>query len=86
MANFNNIGATGYDTKAYDSLLDKADAETGDQAIADYKKLNQMLIDDVAYIPLYYSNGAYLFKPYVKGAGANNFFEYRWNEIQLTAH
>jgi ABC-type oligopeptide transport system substrate-binding subunit len=45
-----------------------------------------MLIDDVAYIPLYYSNGAYLFKPYVKGAGANNFFEYHWNEIQLTAH
>ena len=77
---------TGYDTKAYDSLVDKADAETGDQAIADYKKLNQMLIDDVAYIPLYYSNGAYLFKPYVKGAGANNFFEYHWNEIQLVSH
>jgi ABC-type oligopeptide transport system substrate-binding subunit len=77
---------SGYDTKAYDSLVDKADAESGDQAIADYKKLNQMLIDDVAYIPLFYSAGAYLFKPYVKGAGANNFFEYQWNEIQLTAH
>jgi len=46
---------SGYDTKAYDSLVDKADSETGDQAIAAYKKLNQMLIDDVAYIPLYYS-------------------------------
>ena len=77
---------SGYDTKAYDSLLDKADAETGDQAIADYKKLNQMLIDDVVYIPLYYSNGVYLFKPYVRGAGANNFSEYRWNEIQLISH
>jgi oligopeptide transport system substrate-binding protein len=77
---------SGYDTKAYDSLVDKADAESGDQAIADYKKLNQMLIDDVAYIPLFYSGGAYLFKPYVKGAGANNFFEYQWNEIQLTSH
>jgi oligopeptide transport system substrate-binding protein len=77
---------SGYDTKAYDSLLDKADAESGDQAIADYKKLNQMLIDDVVYIPLYYSNGAYLIKPYVRGAGANNFFEYRWNEIQLISH
>ena len=77
---------SGYDTKAYDSLLDKADAEGGEQAIADYKKLNQMLIDDVLYIPLYYTNGTYLFKPYVRGAGANNFFEYHWNEIQLVAH
>ena len=77
---------SGYDTKAYDSLLDKADAEGGEQAIADYKKLNQMLIDDVVYIPLYYTNGTYLFKPYVRGAGANNFFEYHWNEIQLVAH
>ncbi|HYR50116.1 MAG TPA: peptide ABC transporter substrate-binding protein [Candidatus Eisenbacteria bacterium] len=77
---------SGYDTKAYDSLLDKADAQTGDLAIADYRKLNQMLIDDVVYIPLYYSNGSYLIKPYVRGAGANNFFEYRWNEIQLLSH
>jgi oligopeptide transport system substrate-binding protein len=77
---------SGYDTKAYDSLLDKADAETGDLAVADYKKLNQMLIDDVVYIPLYYSNGAFLFKPYVRGAGSNNFFEYHWNEIQLISH
>jgi oligopeptide transport system substrate-binding protein len=77
---------SGYDTKAYDDLVDKADAETGDQALADYKKLNQMLVDDVAYIPLYYSNGSFLFKPYVRGAGTNNFFDYPWNEIQILSH
>ncbi len=77
---------SGYDTKAYDNLLDKADAETADQALADYKKLNQMLVDDVAYIPLYYSNGSFLFKPYVRGAGTNNFFDYPWNEIQILSH
>ena len=53
---------------------------------ADYKKLNQMLIDDVAYIPLFYANGSFLFKPYVRGAGTNNFFDYHWNEIQLLTH
>jgi len=45
--------------------------EPVDQAKADYAKLNQMLIDDVAYIPLLYSNGAFLIKSYVKGAGTN---------------
>ena len=78
--------SSGYDTKAYDDLLDRADAETGDQAVADYKKLNQMLIDDVVYIPLVYTNGSFLFKPYVRGAGTNNFFDYHWNEIQLVSH
>jgi oligopeptide transport system substrate-binding protein len=78
--------SSGYDTKAYDDLLAKADAETGDTALADYKKLNQMLIDDVVYIPLYYSNGSFLFKPYVRGAGSNNFFDYHWNEIQILSH
>jgi ABC-type oligopeptide transport system substrate-binding subunit len=77
---------TGYDTPAYDALLAKADAETGPQALADYKQLSQMLINDVIYIPLYYSNGSFLIKPYVKGAGSNAFFDYYWNQIQILAH
>ena len=77
---------TGYNPKAYNDLLDKADAEPVDQAKADYTKLNQMLIDDVVYIPLYYSVGAFLIKPYVKGAGTNSFFDHYWNEIQILSH
>ena len=78
--------SSGYDTKAYDDLVARADAEPADVALADYRKLNQMIIDDVVYIPLYYANGAYLFKPYVRGAGTNNFFDFRWDEIQLLSH
>jgi oligopeptide transport system substrate-binding protein len=77
---------TGYNKKEYNDLLDKADAEPLDQAKADYAKLNQMLIDDVVYIPLYYSVGAFLIKPYVKGAGSNAFFDHYWNEIQILQH
>jgi ABC-type oligopeptide transport system substrate-binding subunit len=77
---------TGYDPPAYDELLAKADAESGDQAVADYRKLSQMLIDDVVYIPLYYSVGAFLIKPYVKGAGTNAFFDYYWDQIQILSH
>jgi oligopeptide transport system substrate-binding protein len=77
---------SGYDTKAYNDLVARADAEPTDLALADYRKLGQMLIDDVAYIPLFYANGSFLFKPYVRGAGSNNFFDFHWNEIQLLAH
>jgi oligopeptide transport system substrate-binding protein len=77
---------TGYDTKAYDTLLAKADAEAMPAALADYKSLNQMLIDDVVYIPLYYSVGSFLTKPYVKGFGTNAFFDHYWNEIQILSH
>lgn len=77
---------SGYHTPAYDALVAKADAETGDQATADYTALGQMLITDVVYIPLYYSVGAFLIKPYVKGAGSNAFVDYPWNGIQLNSH
>ena len=77
---------TGYDTPAYDQLLAKADAESGSAAYADYAQLNQMLISDVVYIPLYYSVGSFLIKPYVKGAGTNSFFDHYWNEIQIMSH
>ncbi len=60
--------------------------EPVDQAKADYAKLNQMLIDDVAYIPLLYSNGAFLIKSYVKGAGTNSYFDNYWNGISIRAH
>jgi oligopeptide transport system substrate-binding protein len=77
---------SGYHTDAYDALVKKADAESGDAALADYKKLSQMLIDDVVYIPLYYSVGAFLIHSYVQGAGTNNFVDYPWDGIQLLQH
>jgi oligopeptide transport system substrate-binding protein len=78
--------SSGYDTKAYDQLLAKADAEPLAQAIPDYNALSRQLIDDVAYVPLYYTVGAFLIKPYVRGAGANNLFDYDWNQVQITSH
>ena len=77
---------TGYDTAAYDTLLAKADSEAMPAALADYKSLNQMLIDDVTYIPLYYSVGSFLTKPYVKGFGTNAFFDNYWNGVQILSH
>jgi len=78
--------SSGYETKAYDQLLAKADTEPLNAAIPDYKMLSRQLIDDVAYIPLFYTVNPYLFKPYVLGAGSNNMFDYYWNQIQITTH
>jgi len=77
---------SGYDTKPYDELLARADAEPLSAAIPDYKALSRQLIDDVVYIPLFYTVDAFLFKPYVLGAGANNMFNYYWDQIQLLSH
>jgi oligopeptide transport system substrate-binding protein len=77
---------SGYDTKAYDQLLAKADTEPLTASISDYKTLNRQLIDDVAYVPLFYPVDAFLFKPYVLGAGSNNMFDYWWDQIQLVSH
>ncbi|HEV2034326.1 MAG TPA: peptide ABC transporter substrate-binding protein [Candidatus Dormibacteraeota bacterium] len=78
--------ASGYDTAAYDTLLAKADSESLGTGLADYKALSRQLINDVAYIPLYYPDGAFLIKPYVMGAGTNNFFDYYWDQIQILSH
>jgi oligopeptide transport system substrate-binding protein len=77
---------SGYNTQAFNDLADKANAEPLDVALPDYKKMSQMLIDDVAYIPLVYHVGTFLIKPYVKGAGTNNFFDYFWNQYQILQH
>src|SRR5256885_11995086 len=54
-------------TRTYDQLLARADAEPLPGAVADHKALSRQLIDDVAYIPLFYTVDALLFKPYVLG-------------------
>jgi oligopeptide transport system substrate-binding protein len=77
---------TGYVSAAYDKTLDTADSKKLADALPDYAKLSKMLEDDAAYIPLYYTVGAFLFKPYVKNAGTNNFFDHYWNELSILQH
>ena len=77
---------SGYTTKAYEQLLAKADAEPLPSAVGDYNALSRILIEDVVYIPLYYTLAAFLIKPYVLGAGTNNLFDYPWSQVRLTTH
>jgi ABC-type oligopeptide transport system substrate-binding subunit len=77
---------SGYDTKAFDDLAAKANALPLDQGLPIYKQMAQMLIDDVVYIPLANFAGVFLWKPYVKGIGANASFEWFWNQYQIYSH
>lgn len=78
---------SGYDTAQYDQVLAKADSTINiNQALPYYNQLGQMLIKDVAYIPLYYTVGAFLIKPWVKNGGTNAFFDNYWNTMAILKH
>jgi oligopeptide transport system substrate-binding protein len=77
---------SGFVSKTYDDILNTADAKKLADALPDYAKLSKQLEDDAAYIPLFYSVGAFLFKPYVKNAGTNNFFDHYWSELSILQH
>ncbi len=77
---------SGYTSTQFDTLATQADAKPLTDALPTYKQMSQLLIDEVAYIPMYYSVGAFMTKPYVKGAGTNNFFDYWWDQYQILQH
>ena len=77
---------SGFDDPQYDSILKQADQLPLDQALPMYKQLAQILQQDVAYIPLYYSVGNFAISSYVKGAGSNTGFDYYWDNISIQSH
>jgi len=77
---------SGYTSSQFDALATQADTKQVGDAIPMYKQMSQMLIDAAAYIPLFYSVGAFMTKPYVKGAGTNPFADYWWNEYRILQH
>jgi len=62
----NNAGE--YSNPYVDDILDRAGVELGyDASLALYREVEQMLVDDAACIPLWFSKNYYLVKPYVSG-------------------
>src|SRR5262245_24297673 len=57
-----NCGS-GFDSAQYDRVLQQADQKPIQDAIPLYHQLSAMLQDEAAYIPLYYSLGAFMPKP-----------------------
>lgn len=77
---------SGYDTPLFDQLVSQADSKALPDSLPLYLQVGQMLSAETAYIPLFYSVRAYMIKPYVKGAGANNLLEFGWGEYRILEH
>jgi oligopeptide transport system substrate-binding protein len=57
-----------YANAEVDALVERARTEQDvDKRLALYQEVEQMLVDDAPWIPLYHSGGYYLVKPYVQG-------------------
>ena len=79
-------GGTGYTNTQLDALVKAADVKKTEDALADYKKAAQLMIDDAQYAPLVYQVGVFLTKPYVKGPQPNAFNDPYWNELSILQH
>jgi len=77
---------SGYNNDQFNTDATQADAKALADALPTYRQMSQMLISEVAYIPLYYSVGAFMIKPYLKGSGSNAFFDYTWNLYSILQH
>jgi oligopeptide transport system substrate-binding protein len=80
-----NCGS-GYDSPQFDQLAGQAAGKPLPDALPLYRQLGQMLSADAAYVPLVYSTRAYMVKPYIRGAGANNLLERPWVVYQVLEH
>jgi oligopeptide transport system substrate-binding protein len=76
----------GYSDPKVEDLVKKADAEPLNQAIPDYQAASKQMEADAAYAPLVYFKGEFLFKPYLVGAGSNNFNDFLWDEMRILQH
>jgi oligopeptide transport system substrate-binding protein len=78
--------SAGYCNPAVDKIVAKADAEQIDKANSEYQQAGKMMISDVFGAELFYSTGQYFTKDYVKGAGLNALYDYRWEGITIQKH
>lgn len=76
-----------YTDPKVEALVAKADAEPVlDKALPDYIAASKQMMTDAAYAPLAYFKGEFIFKPYLQGAGSNNFNDFYWNEMKIGSH
>jgi oligopeptide transport system substrate-binding protein len=83
-----NAGSGGscYSNPALDSLVKNANTKPLSAALADYKAAGKMLVDDSVAGNLVYGIQQYVIHPYVKGAGGNALYDFRWSGVRILQH
>ncbi len=75
-----------YSNPAVDALVKSANQKPLADSIGDYKKANQMLIDDSITGNLVYGIQQYVAHPYVKGVGGNALYDNYWSDVRILTH
>ncbi len=83
-----NAGSGGscLSNSALDALVKSANTKPLSVSIGDYKKANQLLVDDSITGNLVYGVQQYVIHPYVKGAGGNALYDFRFSEVRILQH
>jgi ABC-type oligopeptide transport system substrate-binding subunit len=79
-------GGTCYSNPALDSLVQGANTKSLTDGLADYKKANQILVDQSIPGPLVYYIHANVVHPWVKGVDGNALYDFYWSDARILQH
>ena len=75
-----------YCNPAMDAITQAANAKPITQAVPDYVKAQQMLVNDLVWMTIIYGTQPYFTQSYVKGTGFNGLYDYNWQGIRILSH
>jgi len=83
-----NAGSGGscYSNPALDAMAKDANTKVLSQSVDTYKKMGQILVDQVIAPELLYGIQQYLVQPYVRGVGGNALYDWRWEAVRILQH
>jgi len=83
-----DAGSSGscYSNSTLDSMAKDANQKPLSQSLDEYKKMNQILVDNCVTGNLIYGIQQYVVHPYVKGAGGNALYDNYWSDVKILQH
>jgi oligopeptide transport system substrate-binding protein len=75
-----------YSNPALDAMAKDANAKPLETSLATYKQMGQIIVDQVIAPELVYQVQQYVVHPYVKGAGGNALYDFRWETVRILQH
>ncbi len=79
-------GGTCYSNPALDSTVQSANKKSLTDGLAEYKKANQILVDQSIPGPLVYYIHANVVHPWVKGVDGNALYDFYWSDARILQH
>ena len=76
-----------YSNKRYDTLVEKANASSNQaERVKLYQQAENVLMNDLGVLPLYYPNTNWLAKPYVRNFALTALYMRKWQTISVGSH